>query len=42
MYINEDGEGVTDLAYYHPFIEMEQQQGLENPFDSPTSAGMVS
>ena len=38
VYINEQGEGVTDLAYYHPFVEAGAQEGaVYNPFD--TSAG---
>ena len=35
MYVNDEGECVTDLAYYHPFVEAGANEGAAyNPFDS--------
>ena len=35
MYVNDEGECVTDLAYYHPFVEAGANKGAAyNPFDS--------
>ena len=33
--MNDEGECVTDLAYYHPFVEAGANEGAAyNPFDS--------
>ena len=43
VYINEAGEGVTDLAYYHPFVEAGAQEGAAyNPFDTSSVSAAVA
>ena len=35
VYVNDEGECVTDLAYYHPFVEAGANEvAAYNPFDS--------
>ena len=40
VYVNDEGECVTDLAYYHPFVEAGANEGAAyNPFDSSNISG---
>ena len=37
--MNDEGECVTDLAYYHPFVEAGANEGAAyNPFDSSSTS----